>query len=275
MKRRGRLPAVIAALLAGASCGYPSFVFNGSGAGAATGGGGASSSSTTSSHGSTTSSSGDGGGTSTSSSTTSSSTSSTSSSGADCTLDHLVISQILSRGQDGATDEFVELFNPTSEDVALDSTWTLDGRSVSSLTYSNRWTGYGGDTIPAYGHFLITGTGYSGSVPADDMLGDSITDEESVVLNQNGNAVDAVCYYTTGDATALIALQTAVLFFTCSGTPVANPHDNETDTDTDQSLDRRPGGAAGNCTDTDDNASDFVILSPSAPEDSASPPTPG
>jgi hypothetical protein len=60
----------------------------------------------------------------------------------------------------------------------------------------------------------------------------------------------------------------------CAGTPATNPHDNTTNTDTDASIVRLPGGAAGNCTDTGNNAVDFIAESPSTPEDSASPPTP-
>jgi hypothetical protein len=81
-----------------------------------------------------------------------------------------------------------------------------------------------------------------------------------------GTSVDAVCYYfgtNPFDTT-----------FTCAGTPVVNPHDNTTSTNTDQSVERKPGGAGGNCTDTGNNAADFGTQSPATPQSSLSPPTP-
>jgi len=278
MKRRSRLTAVIAAhLVAAAGCGYPTFQFTSGGAGGASSVSSTASSSSSSaasavSSSSATSSSGGGGAT--TASTAASSSSSSSSSGAPCTLGHVVISQIRSRGVGGATDEFIELFNPTNAPVLLDSGWTLDARaaSLTSVVYSNRWTG-AGSVLPPHSHFLVVGSGYIQKPDPDDFLAESIGDEDSVVLNLNGAAVDAVCYYH--DATGLVVLTSTVYDFTCEGMPVSNPHDDTDGTDVDMSLDRRPGGAAGNCTDTQDNSSDFVILSPAAPEDLTSPPTPG
>jgi hypothetical protein len=43
---------------------------------------------------------------------------------------------------------------------------------------------------------------------------------------------------------------------------------------TDASIERKPGGAGGNCTDTGDNASDFTAQTPATPMSTASPPTP-
>jgi hypothetical protein len=42
----------------------------------------------------------------------------------------------------------------------------------------------------------------------------------------------------------------------------------------DASLERKPGGSAGNCTDTGDNAADFAAVMPANPQSSASAPTP-
>ncbi len=268
MKRRRRLTAMIAALVVAAGCGYPTFQFGPSGAG---GGTASSTSSTTSASSSSSSATSSSGTTSTSSTSTSSTT--TSSSGAPCALDHVVISQIRSRGPGGAADEFVELWNPTSSDILLDESWTVDGRaaSLTSVVYENRWTGYSGDTIPAHGHFLIVGASYTQSPLPDDVLSEAIGDAESLVLNLGGAEVDAVCYYYS--ATQLGELND--LGYTCAGMPVVNPHDDASDTNTDASLERKPGGAAGNCVDSGDNSLDFVILTPSAPEDAASAPAPG
>lgn len=251
------LPVLAAASTIAAGCGYPDFQFGAGGSGAgttttsqATGGGGS---------GGTGSGAGGTGGHPTS---------------GGCPIDHLIISELRTRGELGATDEFVELFNPTDEAVFLDATWTLDARaaSLSSYTYSTRWTG-NNRSIPAHGHFLVVGGGYDQLPTSDGKLGSSLTDAASLVLNHAGSPVDALCYYY--DPGGLVALTTGLPPFTCAGTPVINPHDDTTGTDVDASVERLPGGAAGNCTDSGDNASDFVTQTPSTPRDGLSPPTPG
>jgi hypothetical protein len=59
--------------------------------------------------------------------------------------------------------------------------------------------------------------------------------------------------------------------FTCEGTPVMNPAGTS---NVDESMERRPGGALGSCTDAGDNAADFRELIPAQPQSTASPPTP-
>jgi hypothetical protein len=183
---------------------------------------------------------------------------------------HLVISQIRSRGAGGANDEFIELYNPTTAAVTLDSTWKIMGRSTGSAGYTARWTGNGG-IIPAHGHYLMTGTTYTQQPARDQALSAGITDAASLVLEQSGAQIDAVCY--AFDATTT----TAVSAFTCEGTPVSNlPHNNGTagTSNSDVSIQRLPGGLGGNCTDTGDNAADFVTLAPASPQSSASAPAP-
>jgi hypothetical protein len=203
--------------------------------------------------------------------TTSSTTQQTSSGAAACALGHVVISQIRSRGAGGGSDEFVELFNATGAAVTLDDGWSLAIRGTSDATYRSHWTG-SGKSVPAWGHFLVAGTGYAEMPVADAALSSGIVDAASVRLVQGGKVVDAVCYGF--DATTLGAFDAT---FTCAGTPASNlPHDDTASakSDVDTSLSRKPGGAAGNCTDTGDSAADFVAESPAAPRASTSPPTP-
>jgi hypothetical protein len=186
--------------------------------------------------------------------------------GGACGIGHLVISELRSRGPAGAGDEFVELYNPTASPVTLDKTWTLDGKSVGNAAYSTRWTGSGG-TIPAHGHYLVVGSTYSNvNVVADSKLSNAITDAASLVLNHSAVAVDAVCY---ADTAANLAKIDAT--FTCEGTPVLDP---QAGANTDTSIERKPGGLAGNCTDTGNNSADFAGSTPSTPLDAASPLTP-
>jgi len=188
-----------------------------------------------------------------------------------CALGHVVISEVRSRGAGGASDEFIELFNATDVAVTLDSTWSIKGRSTTSSSYTSRWTGTG-LVVPAWGHFLIAGTAYTESPAADAALSTGITDASSLELVQAGTTVDAVCYYF--DSTTLAAFDAT---YTCEGTPVSNlPHDNTTGgtSNSDASIERAPGGAGGNCTDTNDNAADFIHQAPATPQSTASAPTP-
>jgi hypothetical protein len=181
-----------------------------------------------------------------------------------------LISQILSHGPQGAADEFIEIYNPTASPVVLDSSWTIKARSTSALSYDERWTG-DGSTLPAYGHYLIVGSGYSEETAPDAMLSVGIADAGSVILLQDTMVLDAVCYTYDVVTQGIVAGG----LYTCNGTPADNsPHDDSSGDDPDQSLLRRPGGAAGNCTDTGDNSYDFVKENPSTPSDLSSPPAP-
>jgi hypothetical protein len=188
-----------------------------------------------------------------------------------CTIGHVVLSEVRSRGAGGAADEFIELFNATDVAVTLDNTWSIKGRSTTSTTYTSRWTG-SGLVVPAWGHFLIGGTSYTETPAADSSLSSGITDASSLELVQSGTTVDAVCYYF--DSTTLAAFDAT---YTCEGTPVSNlPHDNTTAgaSDSDSSIERAPGGTGGNCTDTGNNSADFVTQAPATPQSTTSAPTP-
>ena len=86
------------------------------------------------------------------------------------------------------------------------------------------------------------------------------------------DGVDVVCY--AYDAFTSGLLGNFIDPFTCAGTPANNPHDDSNGTNMDISLERRPGGALGNCTDTMNNAYDFIQQMPADPADLASPPAP-
>ncbi len=98
------------------------------------------------------------------------------------------------------------------------------------------------------------------------MLGSSIADADSLVLFSCGAPVDAVCYYYDPTTT----WEFSDPLYTCAGTPVYNPHDGTSSTYADKSIARSPGGAAGNCTGTENNADDFILEMKSTPENLAS-----
>ena len=191
-----------------------------------------------------------------------------------CANDHLVISEIRSRGAAGASDEFIELYNPTGAAVVLDATWKLEARSSTAASYGNtpRWVGTG-KSIPSHGHYLLTNTDYIQMPAQDDATTTAgITDASSIRLVHGATLVDAVCYgFNASSKSALLAAG-----YDCEGAPADNlPHNNTSGVgDADVSLQRLPGGALGNCIDTGDNAADFITTTPTVPQSSTSPATP-
>jgi hypothetical protein len=186
-----------------------------------------------------------------------------------CTCnDHLVISEVRTRSASSGSDDFIELYNPTGADVVLTANdWTLEYRNSGSMTYSDRWKS-SGETIPAYGHLLIANIDFSGPVP-DVAYDAGIGDDASIRLRHMAGVVDAICYCSTDNPCLPF---TGSPPFSCEGTPVFNP--NGPDTDGDISMERKGGGAAGSCIDTDQSSDDFKTLEPADPQNSTSAPVP-
>ena len=165
--------------------------------------------------------------------------------------------------------------------MTFDSTWTLQARNATggltgcgTVAYGTRITG-SGQTIPAHGHILfanVAGFSESATTPADGTYMSGIPDAASVILVHASVTVDALCFYY--DMPTESTLDCPGSPFTCMGTHVLNPHDNTTSTDTNASLERKPGGAQGNTTNTMDNASDFASITTADPHDLASGPVP-
>jgi hypothetical protein len=145
--------------------------------------------------------------------------------------------------------------------VTLTAQWLLRSRS-GGATYATRFAG-SGQVVPPRRHFLIVGSDYSGAVAADAILASTIADKASVVLEDNGVTVDAVCEYC--------GLNPFDGTYTCEGTPIEKS--GCTSADVDKSIERKPGGDLGNCIDTGVTANDFTIIAPSNPQNLLSPPT--
>ncbi|PIP17085.1 MAG: hypothetical protein COX44_01855 [Candidatus Portnoybacteria bacterium CG23_combo_of_CG06-09_8_20_14_all_37_13] len=168
---------------------------------------------------------------------------------------HIVISEIQIAGQT-VTDEFVELYNPTDQDVVLDN-WKLIKKTKSgaesNLVSSSAFQG----TILAHGHFLITHkTDYQGSTAADiTFSGTSYTiakDSTVILYNTEKQVVDKVGFGLAVDK---------------EGDVVLNP-------DTGWSMERKPGGEQGNGQDTDNNFNDFFQQATPNPQNSQTTPPP-
>ncbi len=166
---------------------------------------------------------------------------------------HVVISEVQLAGG-VAGDEFVELYNPTSDSVNMTG-WRLS-RKTGAGTESSLVSSISG-TIPANGYFLITPpTEYDGATTADATYSDTtnrLTADNSVLLYQDASItlVDKV-----GIGTAIDNETAATL------SPSANG-----------SVERKPGesvATGGNGEDSDNNSVDFQLRTTSEPQNTAS-----
>ena len=183
----------------------------------------------------------------------------------------LVISQVQSRGTAGGNDEFIEIYNPTTASITFDGNWSVTERNATSglgsctTAASTLYTGTG-QAIASHKHLLLATSSYSGAVAGDAVFSAGISDAASIVLVHSGATADALCF--SYDLTTTTTLTTCTTPYICEGTPATNPHDNTTAgvSATDVSLERKPGGAGGNATDTNINANDFATsASPDVP----------
>ncbi|MEK7809083.1 MAG: lamin tail domain-containing protein, partial [Chloroflexota bacterium] len=171
------------------------------------------------------------------------------------TANHIVISEVRITGASVATDEFVELYNPTNSDINLNG-WRLSKKTASiTNTVTNLLTTFPSTNIAAHGFLLIAHSSYTGTVVSDLTYSttSSIANDNTVILYSDAGftIVDKVGFGSAGDF---------------EGTSVANPSAGS-------SVERKPGASnptGGNGTDTDDNANDFAQRTTSEPQNSSS-----
>jgi endonuclease G len=170
----------------------------------------------------------------------------------------ILISEFRTRGPAGANDEFVELYNATNAPIDIGG-WKIN-RSNGSGTINTQITINAGTMIPAHGHFLATNNaagGYSGSVAGNQTYGTGITDDGGVAILNTANVVIDQVGMSAGSAYK-------------EGTVLS-----QLTTNVNRSHERKPGDGSGSSTDTDNNSTDFQLISPSDPQNLASAPTPG
>ncbi|MFN2599224.1 MAG: hypothetical protein ABR563_18795 [Pyrinomonadaceae bacterium] len=174
------------------------------------------------------------------------------------------------QGEDSALDEFVELYNNTDSDILVSGQsggWALvssDAAATPKFVVPN------GTRIPARGHLLATGSGYSlGAYPADgtntatgDVTYDTdIPDDAGIALFRTAdpsgfvmaNRLDAVGFSAPTPATVRVAAVADPLFTEGGGLAVA-----PVTVGAEHSFLRRL--ESGRPQDTDNNAADFVLV---------------
>jgi beta-lactamase superfamily II metal-dependent hydrolase/predicted extracellular nuclease len=162
----------------------------------------------------------------------------------------LLISELRFRGPAGGNDEFVEIYNNTDAPIDI-SGYTLHG-SNNAGTNSTRATVALNTILAARSHYLFVNTGaagYSGTTPGNTSYSSGITDDGGVaIVDNHGVILDQVglsagSLYKEGASLTSLGI-----------------------TNADHGYERKPGGAALSLQDSDDNATDFQVATPSTPQ---------
>ena len=169
-------------------------------------------------------------------------------------VEHLVISELATGGA-SASDEFIELYNPTEEALSLVGLEVIYV-SASGATLSRRAGWQTGSVLPR-SHLLIANESgiYAGIADVRYSVGLSATGGSVALRREDADVpIDALGWGTASSAWL-------------EGGPAQAPAAGET-------LERLPGGDAGSGFDTDDNRVDFVVRPDPEPQNSGSDPTP-
>jgi hypothetical protein len=160
---------------------------------------------------------------------------------------YIVISEFRTRGQGGGSDEFIELHNPTSLSIDI-SGWEIWGSNASGTT-NNRKTIPAGPTsiIAPGGYYLLTHTASTYAGIADTTYSTGISDDGGIAVF---TSIDLVTPVDQAGMSNGSAYKEGTILSPLGGT-------------SDQSYERKLLGSGGNCDDTNNNSSDF-ILNPSS-----------
>jgi hypothetical protein len=160
---------------------------------------------------------------------------------------HIVISEIQTSSLTDASQEFIELYNPTNSLVKIDN-WIIEYASSSGASWSKKATLTG--SINGFGFYLIGTSQYS---DRNSVLsaGIAASGGHIRIKNQDGNVVDQVGWGSAAHA---------------EGAPIGAPAAGG-------SIERLPGRLnqlAGNGLDTDANNADFVLRDVAEPQSATS-----
>jgi len=164
---------------------------------------------------------------------------------------HAVISEVQTGTSASGTQEFIELYNPTDQDIALTG-WTLEYKSAAAADtgWAKKATLSG--ALKAHGFYLVATLSYLTFADAEWSSTLASTAGNIRLKNASGGVVDQLGYGSTANA--------------AEGQPAAAPS-------VGQSIERLPGRLnelAGNATDTANNKADFIVRTTPQPQSTQS-----
>jgi len=123
----------------------------------------------------------------------------------------VLISEFRLRGSNGSNDEYIELYNNSDQAIGVCTTDNSSGWALVSSDGVTRFVVPAGAVIPAHGHYLATGGGYSlsaygGSTNGNIGIGVEVPDNTGLALFNSANPanfilanrLDAVGFTTSG-----------------------------------------------------------------------------
>lgn len=169
---------------------------------------------------------------------------------------HLVISEIQFMGDNGANDEFIELYNPTDNPIDI-STWSIQRETATESPTFTKKNFTSPAIVPDHGYYLIAHTSYNGSVTAD-------MSHSSFTLTSSGATLflvnDQVLLTTGNEESVVDKVAIGVSALNAEGSPFSTVPESE------QSIER-----VGD--DTDNNSTDFILQENPSPQNSELTPT--
>lgn len=179
---------------------------------------------------------------------------------------HLVISEVQIAGTGGATQDFVELYNPTDAVIELGD-YRLVKRTATGSADTSLVAFQENDVIPAHGFFLWCNSSLNGTLGCDSSTAQTVANNNSVAIRlgaeDTGSVIDAVGLGTVtnglGEGTSLTAPE--------AGSSVERKADSGS---TAESMTSGADVNLGNGEDTDNNSADFILRTLSQPQNSSS-----
>jgi predicted extracellular nuclease len=167
----------------------------------------------------------------------------------------ILISEVMAGKQGNNNYEFIELYNPGNNLIDLQG-WSLCYRLATSEDDLPVYSWDSRALIPPHGHYLLVRAGEDLGLPADAYFTQGLnTSGGSLTLrNASGSTEDSLGWGTAPDG-----------FLEGAASPKIQ---------NDYSLERKPGGEAGNTSDTDNNEADFFAQSSPSPQNIGSAATP-
>jgi Lamin Tail Domain len=205
-----------------------------------------------------------------------------------CTLDancpHLVISEVTTGVTGCVSDEYIELYNPSSRAVSL-AGYSLRYRSGASTTYQKLVAFADDAMIASHGYYLIASArGTAGCVGSYTTNPANTVAADATFVAVQMSATEASLWLTTADADPTDITDVIVVDVVGYGTPNAAEGTPVDEPVIDGAIERKAsatstsaslaaGGAevtAGNGYDSGDNAADFVQQATRTPQNTSS-----